>query len=75
MLVGLIISNTVGTNRVLRAAACTEFYIKTGLVLLGAEILLSRLLVLGIHGICVAWIVTPIVFVDVSSLVASTVML
>ena len=63
LLVGLLISNTVGTSPILRAAACTEFYIKTGLVLLGAEILLSRLLVLGIPGICVAWIVTPIVLV------------
>jgi uncharacterized membrane protein YadS len=63
LLVGLVISNTVGTPNWLKAAVCTEFYIKTGLVLLGAEILLSLLLSLGVPGICVAWIVTPIVLV------------
>lgn len=63
LLVGLIISNTIGTPGWLKAGACTEFYIKTGLVLLGAEILLARLLTLGVPGICVAWIVTPIVLI------------
>ncbi|HTU25950.1 MAG TPA: putative sulfate exporter family transporter, partial [Pirellulales bacterium] len=41
----------------------TEFYIKTGLVLLGAEILFHLLLALGLPGICVSWIVTPVVLV------------
>src|SRR5690606_6622530 len=59
LLVGLIISNTVGTPAWLRPAVYTEFYIKTGLVLLGAEVLMSRLLVLGVPGIFVAWVVTP----------------
>ena len=63
LLLGMLISNTIGTPRFVRPAACTEFYIKTGLVILGAEILFSRLLVLGLPGICVAWIVTPIVLV------------
>jgi uncharacterized membrane protein YadS len=62
-LVGLVISNTIGTPAWLKPGACTEFYIKTGLVLLGAEILLSRLLTLGVPGICVAWIVTPVVLI------------
>ena len=61
---GLLISNTIGTARWLRPAIRTEFYIKTGLVLLGAEILMSRLLVLGVPGIFVAWVVTPIVLVS-----------
>lgn len=61
LLVGLAISNTIGTPPLVRSAACTEFYIKTGLVLLGAEILFTRLLVLGLPGIFVAWVVTPIV--------------
>jgi uncharacterized membrane protein YadS len=64
LLVGLIISNTVGTPAWLRPAVYTEFYIKTGLVLLGAEVLMSRLLVLGVPGIFVAWVVTPIVLVS-----------
>ena len=63
LLVGLIISNTVGTPPWLKPAAVTEFYIKTGLVMLGAEVLLSRLLALGLPGIFVAWIVTPIVLI------------
>ena len=63
LVVGLLISNTVGTPSFLAPATCTEFYIKTGLVLLGAEVLLSRLLALGIPGIFVAWIVTPIVLI------------
>lgn len=64
LLVGLVISNTVGTPKLLKPAALTEFYIKTGLVLLGAEVLMSRLLVLGIPGIFVAWVVTPIVLIS-----------
>lgn len=63
LLMGLLISNTVGAPRFLRSAARTEFYIKTGLVLLGAEILLNRLLALGLPGIFVSWVVTPIVLV------------
>ncbi len=64
LLVGLLISNTVGTPEFLKPAALTEFYIKTGLVLLGAEVLMSRLLALGLPGVFVAWVVTPIVLVS-----------
>jgi uncharacterized membrane protein YadS len=63
LVVGLTISNTIGTPRFLLPAVRTEFYIKTGLVLLGAEILLSRLLILGIPGICMSWITTPVVLI------------
>lgn len=63
LMVGLLISNTVGTPRWIRNAAITEFYIKTGLVLLGAEVLMSRLVALGLPGIFVAWIVTPVVLI------------
>jgi len=62
--VGLIISNTVGTPEFLKPAVRTEFYIKTGLVLLGAGVLFSRLLALGVPGIGVAWVVTPIVLIS-----------
>lgn len=64
LLVGLVISNSVGTPQWLCPAVRTEFYIKTGLVLLGAEVLMSRLLALGIPGIFVAWVVTPIVLIS-----------
>ncbi|MBF0433202.1 MAG: putative sulfate exporter family transporter [Fibrobacteria bacterium] len=61
ILFGLIISNTIGTPKWVMSAVQTEYYIKTGLVLLGAEILFGKILSIGIPGIFVAWIVTPIV--------------
>ncbi len=64
VLLGLLISNTVGTPVWLRPATRTEFYIKTGLILLGAEVLFNKLLALGLPGIFVAWVVTPIVLVS-----------
>ncbi|MCO8121394.1 YeiH family protein [Stieleria sp. TO1_6] len=64
LLVGLIISNTLGTPGWLRPAVLTEFFIKTGLVLLGAEVLMGRLMALGLPGIGVAWVVTPIVLIS-----------
>ncbi|MEC7110336.1 MAG: putative sulfate exporter family transporter, partial [Planctomycetota bacterium] len=62
--IGLIISNTTGTPAWVRPAVRTELYIKTGLVLLGASVLFSKLLVLGLPGVCIAWIVTPIVLIS-----------
>ena len=62
--VGMVIANTVGTPEWLKPAVRTEFYIKTGLVLLGAEVLVSNLLALGLPGICIAWVVTPIVLIS-----------
>lgn len=64
LLLGLIISNTVGTPAAWRPGMLTEFYIKTGLVLLGAEVLMTQLLALGVPGIFVSWVVTPIVLVS-----------
>lgn len=61
--VGMLISNTIGTPAFLRPAMLTEFFIKTGLVLLGAEVLMSRLLALGLPGIFVSWVVTPITLI------------
>jgi uncharacterized integral membrane protein (TIGR00698 family) len=61
LLVGLLISNTVGTPKWLLAGARTEMFIKTGLVLLGAEILFKKIVSLGAPGLMVAWIVTPAV--------------
>jgi len=63
LLFGLLISNTIGTPRWLLAGSKTELYIKTGLVLLGAEILFSKIVVLGARGLMVAWIVTPTVLI------------
>ncbi len=63
LILGLIISNTVGTPKWLLAGAKTEMFIKTGLVLLGAEVLFNKILKLGGPGLFVAWMVTPTVVI------------
>lgn len=63
LLVGMVICNTVGTPQWLKPAVRGELFIKIGLVLLGAEVLFGRLLALGIPGIFVSWVVTPIVLI------------
>jgi len=60
---GLLISNTVGTPKWIQPAVCTEFYIKTGLVLLGAEILFNKILAIGKPGIFIAWVCTPVTLI------------
>lgn len=62
--IGLLISNTIGTPKWVMPAVQTEYYIKTGLVLLGASILFGKVLLIGIPGIFVAWVVTPIVLIS-----------
>ncbi len=59
---GMLISNTVGTPQWAMPAVQTEYYIKTGLVLLGAKILFEKIIVIGTAGIFVAWVVTPTVW-------------
>lgn len=63
LLVGLLVANTVGTPRWLVPAVRSEMYIKIGLVLLGAEVLFSRLLELGLAGVFTSWLVTPVVLI------------
>ena len=63
ILFGMLISNTVGTPLWVTPAVRTEFFIKTGLVLLGAEILFGKIVTIGIPGIFVAWLVTPTVLI------------
>ena len=60
---GLLISNTIGTPGWTRPALRGEFFIRIGLVLLGAELLFARVLALGGPGLLVALGVTPIVIV------------
>ncbi len=60
---GLLVANTIGTPKWLLQGARSEMFIKTGLVLLGGEILFSEILKLGLPGLLVAWVVTPIVIV------------
>jgi uncharacterized membrane protein YadS len=63
IIIGMLIANTVGTPNFIKPALQTEFYIKTGLVCLGAEVLMDKIVAIGIPGIFVAWVVTPIVLI------------
>ena len=64
VLLGMVLANTIGTPRWVLPACQVEFFIKTGLVLLGAEVLFSKILAIGVPGIFVAWVVTPIVLIS-----------
>ena len=61
LIVGILISNTIGTPKWLKPAVKTEFYIKTGLVIMGFSVLFSNIAKFGLYGLGIAWIVTPIV--------------
>lgn len=61
--IGLVIANAIGTPGWLKPALRSELYIKTGLVLLGAEILFGNILSLGLPGLFVAWMVTPVIII------------
>ena len=61
---GMLVSNTIGTPKWVKPALQVEFYIKTGLVLLGAEVLFNKIIAIGVPGIFVAWVVTPIVLIS-----------
>lgn len=63
VVLGMLIANTIGTPKWVLPACEVEFFIKTGLVLLGAEVLFNKIVAIGIPGIFVAWVVTPIVIV------------
>ena len=55
LILGLIISNTVKTPEWLKPALRIEFYIKTGLVILGAQVLFSNIQKFGLYGLGIAW--------------------
>ena len=63
VVLGLILANTVGTPSWAKQGCEVEYFIKTGLVLLGGEVLFNKIVAIGIPGIFVAWVVTPIVLV------------
>ena len=63
LIVGLLISNTVGVPAWLRPAIRTEFYIKTGLVVMGFSVLFSNIAKFGLYGLGIAWVVTPLVII------------
>ena len=62
LLLGLLISNTVGVPGWLKEAVKTEYFIKIGLVLLGAEILFSTVVKVGAYGMVQSIIVIAVVF-------------
>src|SRR5262245_49377069 len=62
LLLGLLISNTVGTPAWLKPAVQTEFFIKTGLVILGAGLLFTEVLQAGALGIVQAVLVVFVVW-------------
>jgi uncharacterized integral membrane protein (TIGR00698 family) len=59
---GLLISNTIGTPEWLRPAVQTEFFVKTGLVILGASLIFSEVLQAGALGIAQAVLVVLVVW-------------
>lgn len=63
LIMGLLISNTVGVPDWLHPAIRTEFYIKTGLVVMGFSVLFSNIAKFGLYGLGIAWGVTPIVII------------
>ena len=62
LLLGLLISNTIGVPGWLRPAVQTEFFIKTGLVILGASLLFYEVLQAGALGIAQAVLVVFVVW-------------
>ncbi len=51
IIVGLLISNTVGVPKWLKPAVQTEFYIKAGLVIMGFSVLFSNIINFGLYGL------------------------
>jgi len=60
--IGLLISNTIGVPGWLKEAVRTEYYIKTGLVILGAGILFLEIVQAGALGIVQAVLVVAVVW-------------
>lgn len=62
LIMGLLISNTVGTPKWLMPAVQTEYYIKTGLVILGAGLLFLEIIQAGVLGILQAVLVVTVIW-------------
>ena len=62
LFIGLFISNVLTVPRWLQAAARTEYYIKTGLVVLGSNILIGDILQAGVLGIAQALLVILVIW-------------
>jgi len=62
LLLGLLISNTIGTPKWLMPAVQTEYFIKTGLVILGAGLLFLEVIQAGVLGILQAVLVVLVIW-------------
>ena len=62
LLIGLFVSNVIGVPGWLKEAVRTEYYIKTGLVILGAGILFFEIVQAGALGIVQALLVVSVVW-------------
>jgi uncharacterized membrane protein YadS len=62
LVIGLVVSNVIGVPDWLREAVRTEYYIKTGLVILGAGILFFEIVQAGALGIIQAVLVVGLVW-------------
>jgi len=62
LIIGLFISNVIGIPDWLREAVRTEYYIKTGLVILGAGILFFEIVQAGALGIVQALLVVTVIW-------------
>lgn len=62
LIIGLLISNTVGVPAWLQPAVRTEYFIKTGLVLMGATILFGGIMRAGLYGIAQALLVIVVIW-------------
>jgi uncharacterized integral membrane protein (TIGR00698 family) len=62
LIIGLLVSNTVGVPEWMRPAVKTEFYIKSGLVILGARVLFGVIMKAGFLGMIQALAVVTVVW-------------
>jgi uncharacterized integral membrane protein (TIGR00698 family) len=62
LVLGLFISNVIGVPAWLKPAVKTEFYIKTGLVILGSGILFMEIIQAGAYGIIQAILVVGVIW-------------
>lgn len=62
LLIGLFVSNVIGTPKWLKEGIQSEFYIKIGLVMLGATILFSEIMKAGFFGVIQAIVVVMAVW-------------
>jgi uncharacterized membrane protein YadS len=62
LLIGLFISNVIGLGEWLRDAVRTEYYIKSGLVIMGATLLFQEIMSAGALGMLQAFLVVAVVW-------------